>query len=530
MQPRQHTQPATAKPPPLLSLRGIDKHFPGVRALFQAQLDLWPGEIHVLFGENGAGKSTLINLIAGVYPPDAGQMHLNGSPLRLRSVQDARRLGIAAMFQEFSLAPQLTVAQNLLLGNEPRLGGAFSGLINHRQMRRLARQALDAHGFDLNLDSLVGSLGRAEQQMVEMAKAMLAQPKILILDEPTASLSEREAQALFRTLEALKSRGVAIVYITHRLREIRVIADRVTVMRDGSFIACLQADEASEEQLIELMTGRKVGDLYPPLPATDSAAREVLRADKLTTRDGSIRDISFVLRAGEILGLAGLVGCGKSEIGRACFGLHPLSTGTLTLNGEHVKTPTPRRMLAHGLCYITSDRRFEGLLLQRPVRENMALSALPHFSRHGVLSLGEEKRQLLTLAGQLQLRPLNLAAQAAQYSGGNQQKILIGRALARSDPSSARVLIFDEPTVGVDVGARVQIYQALTALAQQGCAILLISSDMPEILNLCHRVHVVRDGRLVDHLQGSEIVESRILRGFFQDEAAQAAHAEDAHA
>jgi len=515
--PQTRTQQATTKQPPLLSLRGIDKYFSGVRALFQAQLDLWPGEVHVLFGENGAGKSTLINLIAGVYPPDAGQMRLNGAPLRLRSVQDARRQGIAAMFQEFSLAPQLTVAQNLLLGNEPCLEGAFSGVINHRQMRRLARQALDAHGFDLNLDSLVASLGRAEQQMVEMAKAMLAQPKILILDEPTASLSEREAEALFRTLIDLKARGVAIVYITHRLREIRAIGDRITVMRDGSFIACLQSHEADEQRLIELMTGRKVGDLYPPLPAVKATAREALRADNLSTRDGSIRDISLVLREGEILGLAGLVGCGKSEIGRACFGLHPLSQGTLVLNGEHVKTPTPRRMLAHGLCYITSDRHFEGLLAQRPVRENMALCALPCFSRHGVLRLGQEKNTLLTLAEQLQLRPLNLAAQAAQYSGGNQQKILIGRALARR----ARVLVFDEPTVGVDVGARAQIYQALIDLAQQGCAILLISSDMPEILNLCHRVHLVRGGRLVDHLEGAEIIESRILRGFFQDEAAQ---------
>jgi len=529
MQPPR-TPPEAA--PPLLCLRGMSKHFPGVRALHQAQLDLWPGEIHVLFGENGAGKSTLINVIAGVYPPDAGQMHVNGVALRLRSVHDARRQGIAAMFQEFSLAPHLSVAENLLLGNEPRLFSAWgSSLINHRQMHRLARQALDAHGFELDLHAPVGSLSRAEQQMVEMAKAMLAQPKILILDEPTASLSERETRALFHTLGRLKASGVAIVYITHRMCEIREIADRITVMRDGNFVACLKVEKAAgvdESQLIELMTGRKVGDLYPALAPAGS--REVLRITGISTRDGSVQNVSLDLHEGEILGLAGLVGCGKSAIGRACFGLIPLAQGSISLYGAPIKTPTPRRMLAHGLCYITSDRRTEGLLLQRPVRENMALCSLslPTFSRYGCLRLGQEKRQLLTLAGHLQLRPLNLAAQAAQYSGGNQQKILIARALARR----ARVLVVDEPTVGVDVGARLQIYQALIELVQQGCAILLISSDMPEILKLCHRVHVIRDGRIVDHLQRPEIDEARILRGFFQDDVPENTQAdiEEAHA
>jgi len=512
--------------PPLLTLRGITKRFPGVRALHRARLDVWAGEVHVLFGENGAGKSTLINLIAGVYAPDAGQMQLDGHPLRLRSVQDARRQGIAAMFQEFSLAPHLSVAENLLLGNEPNK----AGLIHRRRLHRMAREALASHGFALDVTSLAGSLSRAQQQMVEMTKAMLARPKILILDEPTASLSERETRSLFRTLHALKAQGVAILYITHRLREIEEVADRITVMRDGSFIACLPAARATEPQLIELMTGRKIGDLYPPLP--EAGTREVLRAENLHTRDGCLKDISLVLREGEILGLAGLVGCGKSEIGRALFGLLPLAGGHMYVNGEHLTQPTPKRMLARGLTYLTSDRRAEGLLLQRPVRENMALSALPRplFSRCGWLRLGAEKRALRALAEQLHLRPLDMEAPAVQYSGGNQQKILIARALARNlednlkDKRKANapkpvlpILIFDEPTTGVDVGARGQIYQALIDLAQQGCAIVLISSDMPEILNLCHRVCVIRDGTLVDHLERPHIDEARILRGFFQD-------------
>lgn len=502
-------QPVSAPPAALLSLRGIGKRFPGVRALHQAQLDLYPGEVHVLFGENGAGKSTLINIIAGALVPDEGQMSLDGRPLTLRSVQDARAQGIAAMFQEFSLAPDLSVAQNLVLGNEP----AFGRFIRGADARRRASDALARYGFELDLDAQVATLSRAQQQMVEMAKALAGEPKILILDEPTASLSERETQALFQTIEQLKRSGVAIVYITHRMREIRAIADRITVMRDGSHIASLAAAQASEEQLIELMTGRKSGALYPPI--RHHAGRSILRLEKLSTRNGSLRDVSLELREGEIVGLAGLVGCGKSEIGRACFGLEPIDSGVISLDGQRLSRLSPRRMLARGLCYITSDRRNEGLLLQRSTRENIALSALalPQFSSVGLLRLGTERRQVQALAERMHLRPLNLQAEAVNYSGGNQQKIVIARALARE----AKVLIFDEPTVGVDVGARAEIYKALADLAHEGCCILLISSDMPELLGLSHRVYVVNAGQIVDHLEHHELDEERILHGFFRE-------------
>ncbi|NWL47397.1 sugar ABC transporter ATP-binding protein [Pseudomonas hunanensis] len=494
---------------PLLRMRNIGKSFPGVRALHDAQLDLWPGEVHVLFGENGAGKSTLINVIAGVLTPDQGEMHLAGEALRLSSVQHARRHGIAAMFQEFSLAPHLSVAQNLVLGSEP---GRF-GLINARRARRIAEQALSRHGFNLPLDEEVGNLGRAEQQMVEMAKAMLTEPRILILDEPTASLSEKETEALFDTVRQLKARGVAIVYITHRMREIQAIADRITIMRDGSYIDSLVAAEASEAQLIELMTGRKHGDLYPQI--THHAGRSMLRVQGVSSRDGMLRNVSIELREGEIVGLAGLVGCGKSEIGRACFGLVPLVEGCVQFNGESLTCPTPREMLGRGLGYVTCDRRHEGLMLQRSTRENIALAALPlrNFSWAGLLRLGRERQQVQALAERMRLRPLNLNAEAVNYSGGNQQKIVIARALARD----TKVLIVDEPTVGVDVGARAEIYKALADLVHQGCSILLISSDMPEILNLSNRVYVVKDGRVVDHLEHHQIDEERILHGFFHE-------------
>lgn len=493
----------------LLTLVDIEKSFGAVRALRGAALDLRPGEVHVLFGENGAGKSTLINIIAGVLTQDAGDMTLDGAPVSFRNVQDARRHGIAAMFQEFSLAPALTVEQNLLLGNEPGRGG----VINGRSSRRMASEALQRYGFKIDLDAVTGELSRAEQQMVEMAKVMLISPRILILDEPTASLSERETEVLLNTVRRLRSDGVAIIYITHRMRELDQIADRITIMRDGRYITSVQSGSVTHDQLIELMTGRQVGELYPKIG--NQIGKVVLKLDNVSTRDGRLHNVDIELAEGEIVGLAGLVGCGKSEIGRTLFGLHTISQGAIILNGKPVPAPTPRSMLSRKLCYITSDRRSEGLMLGRSTRENIALSALPTtvFSKGGVLRLLQEKGRVEELGKKLHLRPLNLEAEANTYSGGNQQKIVIARALARN----ARILVFDEPTVGVDVGARAEIYRLLAGLAQEGCSILLISSDMPEIIHLCHRVYVVNDGRIVDQLPAEEATEQRLLQGFFKD-------------
>ncbi len=495
--------------PVLLTLTGIEKSFGAVRALRGAALELRRGEVHVLFGENGAGKSTLINIIAGVFQPDAGEITLDGTPVVFRNVHEARRRGVAVMFQEFSLAPALTVEQNLLLGNEPgRLG-----VIRRRESRRRAAEALERYGFAIDLDTVTGELSRAEQQMVEMAKVTLFSPRILILDEPTASLSERETEVLLDTVRRLKAEGVAIVYITHRMRELDQIADRVTIMRDGRYIDCVDAAAVTHDDLIELMTGRQVGDLYPAIQR--GAGPVVLRLDDVSTRDGRVQNVDIELAEGEVVGLAGLVGCGKSEIGRAVFGLCPLSGGQVVVNGEHVKTPAPRAMLARKLCYITSDRRSEGLMLGRSTRENIALSALvtPDFSWRGLLRLSHEKSRVEHLGRQLHLRPLDIEAEAGTYSGGNQQKLGVARALARG----ARVFIFDEPTVGVDVGARAEIYRLLASLVAEGCSILLISSDMPEILNLCHRIYVVNDGRIADHMQAGEASEQRILHGFFSE-------------
>lgn len=504
----------TPQSPPILKMEGIVKSFGAVKALRNGTLTLQAGEVHVLFGENGAGKSTLINVISGVLRQDDGTYQLDGASVRFGSVQEARAHGIAAMFQEFSLAPDLTVAENLFLGREP---GRF-GLMNRRKITRLARETLARYEFKISPHALVGHLGRAEQQMVEMAKALSIQPRILILDEPTASLSERETNILFETVRRLRDDGVAIIYITHRMREITEIADRITVMRDGAFVATLAADEADHDRLIELMTGRKVTDLYPVI--NHHPSRLLLRMEHVTSADGRVQDASLEVYEGEIVGLAGLVGCGKSEIGRLCYGLGGIASGALSFNDEVCIGATPRGMLARGLGYITSNRRGEGLLLQRSMRENIDLAALGQagLSRFGVIKTREDERLTRTLAQRVSVRPLDMSMPSGNFSGGNQQKIIIARALARG----ARLLVFDEPTVGVDVNARSEVYRELAALIHEGHSILLISSDMPEIMNLCHRVYVVSEGRIVDHIQqSSEITETRLLRGYFAQSAAQ---------
>ena len=497
---------------PVLRAQGITKDFPGVRALEDMDFDLRAGEVHVLFGENGAGKSTLINIFAGALKPDTGTLELGGKPIHLHSVQDARSKGISAMFQEFSLAPDLTVEENIMLGAEPLIGG----MINRRKMRRAVRTALDQYGFGINPGEVVAHLSRAEQQMVEMTKALQTNPQILILDEPTASLTERETRVLFALIASLKSNGVGIIYITHRIAEIQEVGDRVTVMRDGHHIETLSAGDVQHKHLVELMTGREVGNFFPTI---DFAPGEVrLRVSNLTTRDGRVRDVSLEVRAGEIVGLAGLVGCGKSEIGRACFGAVQLGGGEIEFLGERRRRPTPKNMLRAKLCYVPSDRRNEGLMLQRATRENISLSALelPALSRVGLLRRSRERAITTELAERMQVRPLRLEAEVLQYSGGNQQKILVAKSLARE----TELFIFDEPTIGIDVGSKTEVYDFLKVLVGEGVAILLISSELPEITNLCNRVYVIHGGQVRTHLSGADITEPNILASFFAEENA----------
>lgn len=492
----------------LLSVCHVSRHFPGVQALSDMSLDVLAGEVHVLFGENGAGKSTLMNIICGALPPSSGQLLIDEKPVVFRSVQEARRAGIAVVFQEFSLAPDLTVEQNLFLANETL---SWAGMLNKRQMRDRTVAHFQSLGFELAPDAMVRDLSRAQCQMVEIAKATLTQPRLLILDEPTASLTENETAQLFALIRQLQVQGVGIIYISHRISEIQEIGDRVTVMRDGRFIKTVRAAEADRRQLVELMTGRSFAGFYPDMDFKPGEA--VLEVENLATSTGRVRRASLVVRQGEIVGVAGLVGCGKSEIGRACFGVEATAKGSIRLGNQDMSKATPRRFIEAGVAYVTNDRIHEGMLMGRCVRENISLASLKSTTllKKGWLSRKAEKDETLAMARRLSLAPLDMERLAGNFSGGNMQKALLGRFLAREP----RLLILDEPTVGIDVNAKAEIYAVLQQLVAQGMAVVLISSDLPEVLSLSNRVYVVRDGETVDELQGNRKTEEAALSGFF---------------
>jgi ribose transport system ATP-binding protein len=497
---------------PLLRLEGMSKRFPGVDALIDVDFDLKAGEAHVLFGENGAGKSTLISLIAGAEEPSSGSMHLRGHGIALTSVNEARSLGISAVFQEFSLVPQLTVEENIFLGAEIT-GGPF---LDKRELHRRAVDILAKLGFPLRAQERVAYLSRAEQQMVEIAKAFRSPPAILIFDEPTASLTERETDRLFALIEQAKKAGVGVIYITHRMGEIRRIGDRITVLRDGRKIATLDAKTAKDDRLIELMTGRVITQIFPKVKYQPGAT--LLEVNRLSVAGSPVRNVSMHVRAGEIVGIAGLVGSGKSNIGRACFGLETILAGSIRFAGEGVTGKSVPEMLKRGVFYLPSDRRAEGLVMVRGARENIALPALaqPDFSKLAFLKRSGEKERTKELAKRVDLRPFNLELDLEHFSGGNQQKVMIAKAMSRE----VKLFIFDEPTVGVDVGTRVAIYGFIADLCEAGAGILLISSDLPEILHLTNRSYVMYRGELRAELKGAEITQEQVLSHYFEKEAA----------
>ncbi len=497
---------------PLLRIDKITKRFPGVLALDRVDFDLRAGEVHVLFGENGAGKSTLISIISGAQQQDAGGIEFHGTPLELNSVHQARGLGISAVFQEFSLVPQLTVEENLFLGAET----TSNGLLNKRALHQNAEEILDRLGFPLAPSQRVAYLSRAEQQMVEIAKAFRSDLSVLILDEPTSSLTERETERLFELIAQAKADGVGIIYITHRMAEIRRIGDRITVLRDGRYVDTVEAATVTDQRLVELMTGRVIDQIFPKVRFEPGEA--VLEARDLTTASGTVKGVSITVRKGEIVGLAGLVGSGKSEVARACFGVDAIAGGQVMFRGEDTTGQGPRAMLDRGFFYVPPDRRDEGLVMIRPVRENTALPSLGLDSFSGKLFLrrAAERKIVGQLADKLNLQPRSIERAVEHFSGGNQQKVLLAKSLTRE----VTLYVFDEPTVGVDVGTRVAIYEFIRDLCEAGAAVLLISSDLPEILHLTNRVYVMYRGELRAELAGDEITEDRVLSYFFERQAA----------
>lgn len=494
----------------LLEMTGISKRFPGVLALDDIDFDLRAGEVHVLFGENGAGKSTLINIIAGAFAPDAGEFKFRGRSLVRLKPHAARMMGISPVFQEFSLVPELTVEENLFLGRELGAGG----FLNHAAMRTKARSVIHELGFDIVPDQKVGELSRAHQQMVEIAKAFLTEVRLLILDEPTASLTEAETQNLFALVGRLKNAGVGIIYVSHRIQEFQKIGDRITVLRDGRKITTVTSGDVSESELVELMTGRKVGVLFPSVD--HRPAEKLLEVDDVTLADLSATGVSFYARAGEITGIAGLVGCGKSEIVRAVYGIEAVASGTIRLRGEEMAArPAPIDMLRRGVCYFPSDRVAEGLALGRPVRENASMAALdlPTFSKASVLRRASERRAIQGIVDKLKLRPPQIERTVAKLSGGNRQKVLLARGMTRN----ISVFLFDEPTVGIDVGAKIEVYELMKSLVAEGAAVVLVSSELPEVMNLSNRLYVMHRSRMVAELSGADINESEVLSHFFRE-------------
>jgi len=495
----------------LLETRQLTKRYPGVLALDGVDFDLRKGEVHVLFGENGAGKSTLISVLAGAQPPTSGEVRFEGRPVELGSVRDARALGISAVFQEFSLVPTLTVAQNLFLGDEPRR----AGFLDRARLRSGAEALLQQLDFPLDPGSTVAFLSRAEQQMVEIAKAFRGSLSVLILDEPTASLTEKETKRLFGLVERFKANGVGIVYISHRIQEIRRIGDRVTVLRDGRKVGTVDAKATDEDRLIEMMTGRPIAEIYPRI--THAPGEQLLRIERLRTVRGEVRDASLEVRRHEVVGIAGLVGSGKSELVRAAFGLDDVAEGRVFFRGREVTGAPPRAMLEAGMFYLPPDRKEEGLVLPFSAHANMNLSALRRYPQRramGWLSRIAQNQLSERTAERVRLAFGNVARPVVHLSGGNQQKVLFAKGLVHE----VDLFVYDEPTVGVDMGTRSALYALVKELCETGAGVVVVSSDLPEILHLCHRVYVMRRGRLVAELQGEAIRETTVLQHFFAED------------
>jgi len=495
---------------PLLETRGLTKHYPGVQALEQVDFVLERGDVHVLFGENGAGKSTLISLLSGAQPPTAGTILFEGRELELRSVRDARALGISGVFQEFSLVPTLSVSENLFLGDEP----TRHGFVNRRALRARAQELLRDLQFDLDPDRTVALLTRAEQQMVEIAKGFRGKLSVLILDEPTASLTDTETERLFLLVKRLKESGAGVIYITHRMQEIVRVGDRVTVLRDGHKIGTVDAKTTPEDRLIEMMTGRAISEIYPSIES--KPGEMLLEVNNVSTATG-VHDASMYVRRGEVVGLAGLMGSGKSELIRAVFGVGRITAGSVRFKGPEVTRSSSGALLRGGMFYLPPDRKGEGLILAFTSMANVALPVLRSKLRGFLGLLSHAARDLLThrAARHVELAESNVKRAVALLSGGNQQKVLFAKGLALD----VDLYLLDEPTVGVDVGTRSSLYLLIKRLCESGAGVVVISSDLPEVLHLAHRVYVMRRGAIAGELHGGQINETNVLNLFFGREA-----------
>lgn len=490
-------------PKPILKLQNITKQFPGVLALDGFSFDIFPGEIHALLGENGAGKSTLMKIISGVYSKSSGEVLYKGQESKVQDPLSAQKQGINIIHQELNLFPQLTVAQNIFIGREPRT--RIKGVLDEKQLNKDAKLILESLKLDILPTAKVATLSVAKQQMVEIAKALSFKAEVLIMDEPTSALTESEIEQLFKIIKNLRDSGVAIVYISHRLGELEELADRVTVMRDGKWVNTVLYKDTSNPELISMMVGRDIENMFHK---RKTKIGEVLLKVQGLNRDGVLSDINLEVRKGEILGISGLMGAGRSELAKAIFGADDIDSGFLNFEGQDVSIKSPVDAIRLGIGYLTEDRKKDGLVLGHSVENNIALASLKKITNaFGVVNNPNCNEMAKKQAKNLKIKTPSLAQKVVNLSGGNQQKVIIAKWLCRE----SKLLIFDEPTRGIDVGAKVEVYDLMSQLSEKGVAIIMISSELPEILAMSDRILVMHEGRITGELNRAEASQQKIM-------------------
>lgn len=488
---------------PILSLSSISKSFPGVQALDSVNLEVYPGEIHALVGENGAGKSTLMRIISGASSKDSGSMKWRGYEVDIKTPIEAQNLGIAMIHQELALIPYIDIGKNIFLGREPQ--GKIPGLIDWSNLYQASSDILDSLGLNISPRTIIKDLSIAQQQMIEVAKSLSMDASLLVMDEPTSALTDREVETLFEQMSRLRSEGVSIIFISHRLEEVYRVADKVTVLRDGRWIGTHPADSLSENEIVKMMVGREL--VASKTHESHSTDVSVLRLNDVHT-SGIVRGVSLDLKEGEILGIAGLVGAGRTELLEAIFGVRHITQGQILLEGEQIELDSPSKAIHSGVGFVPEDRKAQGLFLNMGVRQNIVLAALDTLTRLGIVLRTRANALTSSLIKQLDIRPPNQQQRVRNLSGGNQQKVVIARWLALEP----RVLLLDEPTRGIDVGAKSEIHALLDQMAKTGVAILMVSSELPEILSVCDRILVMREGRLMLETEPDSTTQDEIMR------------------
>ena len=487
---------------PLIELRKVSKFFPGVIALNKADLKLYSGEVHGLMGENGAGKSTLIKLLTGAYKPDEGEMLLDGQPLKVNGPKDAMNMGLTAIYQELNVIPKLTVWENIFLGRELR---NKKGLLDIPQMKERAKELLQQLRQNIDVDEKVENLGMGHQQMVEICKALVLESRLIIMDEPTSSLSAGETEELLRTARELRDRGMAIVFISHHMDEIFRICDRLTVLRDGCVIQSMLAKDTNTENLIKLMVGRDINQQFPKIVAAKK--EELLRIEDFTSEDGSFKDISFSVCGGEVLGFAGLVGAGRTEVMRAIFGADARKTGKVYVKGKEADIRSPKAAISYGIAFLTEDRKGEGLVLSNTVGFNINLSTFEKSKRGLLLNNALLRNKAKNDITQLRIKTPSINTTVRGLSGGNQQKVMIAKWLE----TNADIFIMDEPTRGLDVGAKLEVYNIINNLVSEGKAVIMVSSELPEVMGMSDRIIVMHEGYMAGEFKRDEVEREAIM-------------------